>query len=301
MTDRTQEAPRAWKPLLLAGFGLLLVLLSAGLFAAVPGALVDERAYAAATACPTGTRSDSCTTTVPAIVAGTEHEPGFREAPDKHWLLLTERGSDTVRRVLMSGPEPVFDAVRAGDKVTLTYWRGEIRIVRSGAAAQETWGSPTDDWRNFVAFGLLALPFGLGVLWTGWWYRYRYPSAAHVGAWQLAVGLVAGAALGCVGFVGGLAGGGVRDAFLITAVGIPPVACLAAVCAWWLLRRATRAADTSDIVPVPPRGNGACARPYAETSPTAWTASTTWWWGTGVRRPHRTPTGTLPAGHFRRR
>jgi hypothetical protein len=41
---------------------------------------------------------------------------------------------------------------------------------------------------------------------------------------------------------------------VITAVGIPPVAGLAAVCAWWLLRRATRAADTSGIVPVPPTG-----------------------------------------------
>ncbi|MFI0780088.1 hypothetical protein [Streptomyces sp. NPDC021212] len=249
MADRLSRARRTREWLPATVVGLLCVLLSAGLFATVPGALADARAYAAAPACAGGTRPDACTVTVPATVEGTEGEPRGKSV--RHWLLVTERGSDTERRVRMAGSRPVYDAVRTGDEVTLTYWRGEIRTVRFGAAAQETHASPADDWRLPTAFGLLALPFGLAMLLTGWAYRHRRPSAARTVPWVSTVGLVAGALLSCVGSLGGMLGGSVRDAFMITAAGIPPAVGLAALYAWWSRRRAVRAADTSDIVALP--------------------------------------------------
>lgn len=249
MTDRGPRARRAGAWLLPAGFGLLCVLLSAGLFATVPGALADKRAYADAPACPGGTRSDSCTVTVPATVEGTEDQPSGKSV--HYWLLVTERGSDAVRRVRMTGRQPVYGAVRVGDEVTLTYWRGEIRNVRFGAAAQETHASPADDWRLPTAFALLALPFGLVMLLIGVGHRNRSPFMARTASWPLTVALVASVLLGCAGFLGGMVGGGVRDAFVITATGIPPAVGLAALYASWLRRRTARAADTSDIVALP--------------------------------------------------
>lgn len=248
MADRVPRARRAREWLLPMGFGLLCLLVSAGLFATVPGALADQHAYAAAPACPGGTRSDSCTVTVPATVKDTEDQPSGKSV--HYWLLVTERGSDAVRRVRMSGSEPVYDAVRAGDEVTLTYWRGEIRTVRFGAAAQETHASPADDWRRPMAFGFLALPFGIVMLLSGWMHRYR-PFPAHAAPWPFTMGLAAAAFLGCAGFLGGMLGGGVRDALVITAGGIPPAVGLGALYARWLGRRAARAADTSDIVALP--------------------------------------------------
>ncbi|UUU25727.1 hypothetical protein [Streptomyces sp. DSM 40750] len=252
MTDRTRRAPHARKSLLMTGFGLLLVLLSAVLFATAPGVRADQLAYAAATACPAGTQSDSCTTTGPATVVSKKEEQ--RRTSHMYWLLLTEKGSHSTQRVEMTGPEPVYNAVRAGDEVTLTYWRGEIRAVTFGAAAQQTVGSSTDDWRFFLGSGLFVLLFGLGALWAGWWHRYRYPTATQADAWHLTVGPVAGAALGLLGFLAAGTSGGAGDVSLIMAVGLPPVLMLAVLYTVVRLRRTRRATDPSGVVPVPPTG-----------------------------------------------
>ncbi|WP_030680829.1 hypothetical protein [Streptomyces sp. NRRL B-1347] len=233
-------------------FALLFLLVPAGFLAAVPGALARGDAYASAPACAPGARSDSCTTTVSATVVGTEDEARGRKVD--HWLRVTERGGDgRVRRVHMAGAE-LHDAVRAGDRVSLTYWRGEIRTVRFGTAAEETDASPADDWRLPLGIGLLVLPIGLGALGTVWWWRTRYATAAHANAWQLGVGVVAGALLGCAGFVASQACPSVPGALLVTAAGVPPVAALTGLIAWLTRRKERRAVDTSDIVPVPPAG-----------------------------------------------
>lgn len=250
MKDRRTGASRGWTSLRPAGLGVFIVLVAAGLFATVPGTLADIRAYATAPACPGGTQADSCTTAVPATVKATQDVPHGKSV--RYWLLFTERGADTTRRVRMSGTAPVYDTVRAGDGVTMTYWRHEIRSVTFHGATQDTWASPVDSWRLPVVLGLFLLPFGLGVLGSGLWYRSRYRSAAHLSPWQLSVGLVAGGALGCAGALAGAVGDGVGDAFALTAVGVPPAAGLAVLHAWWLARRAGRADDTSGIVPVPP-------------------------------------------------
>ncbi|MEU7056293.1 hypothetical protein [Streptomyces sp. NPDC046197] len=253
MKDRTQSEPRTWSALLPAAIGLLLLLLSAVLFAVVPGALADKDAYAAAPACPArtaGTGSHSCTTTVPATVAGKDDEPHGKSV--QYWLLARERGAHTVLRIRMTGDRPVYDAVRAGDGVTLTYWRGEIRAVGFGAANQKTYASPDDDWRLPTAIGLMALPLGLGFFSTGCWYRRSGSRPRRIAPWGIALWQVSGMLLSCVGFIAGITADGVGQAFLITAAGIPPSVGLAGLYVWWIRRRVRRAADTSDIVPVLP-------------------------------------------------
>ncbi|MGY3203535.1 hypothetical protein [Streptomyces sp. TE5632] len=221
-------------------FGLLLVLLSVGLFAAVPGALAKQHEYASAPACPDGTRSDSCTTAVPATVTRTDDEPQGRSV--RHWVLVTEQGSGMVRRIRMAGNKPVFDAVRAGDSVTLTYWRDAVRTVRFGTASQETHASPSEDWRLPTAFGLLALPFGLGLLLAGLW--LRFPSARRPAPSWPGMGIVAGAFLSCVGFPVAMLSGGLGQTLLFTALGFPPVALLAALYVRRMRRRTTEPVPT---------------------------------------------------------
>ncbi|WP_199816420.1 hypothetical protein [Streptomyces sp. NRRL S-1448] len=230
------------------------------MFATVPGELATRDAYAAAPPCPAGSRSDVCTTTVPATVKGKEDEPSGKTV--HHWLLVTERGTDTDRRVLpvrparrvrMAGSEPVYDAVRAGDEVKLTYWRGEIRTVRFRTAAQETWESPEGNWRFPLGAGLFLLPFALMVWWLVWWHRCRYTSTTHPRLWQLTVATVTGTVVSCVGIFASMVGRDVPDAVLITAAAVLPAAGLGALCAWGQQRRTHRAAATvSSIVPVPP-------------------------------------------------
>lgn len=252
MAERKRGALRAPEARLPIAVGLLLVLASAVLLAMVPRALADARAYAAAPACPAGTRSDSCTTPVRATVEGTEDEAVGKG--HWYWLLVTERGSDEEQSVRMAGKGPVYDSVRAGDRVLLDYWRGEIRAVSFGDATQETHASPSSAWRLPTGLGLLTLPLGSCLLAIGLWCRYRYRARKRVAPWQITVPIVAGALLSTLGGLTGLAGGGVREAFTVTAAGVPPALGLAALVAWWVARREDRAADTGDIVPVPPEG-----------------------------------------------
>lgn len=256
-TSGGPRTPERWRLLAPACVGLLCVLAGAVLFALVPGAVHDVDAYAAAPACRAGQpRSASCTTAVPATVRATEDVSTGRGV--RYWLTAAERdaapGADAVHRIHMIGSEPVYSAVRSGDEVTLVYWRGEIRTVRFGAATQETKASPSEDWRFPVAFGLLLVPFGLVLLHAAWWYRYRYPSATHMAPMRFMVWFLTFTLVALVGFTGGMVGSGIGNAFTVTACAVPPSFALAALCAWRLQRRATRAADTSDIVPVAVKG-----------------------------------------------
>lgn len=66
--------------------GLLLVLVSGVLFALVPLAERDNRAYAAAPDCPVGTRSDTCRAAVVATVTDTKTD--FSGKAHKYFLTL---------------------------------------------------------------------------------------------------------------------------------------------------------------------------------------------------------------------
>ncbi|MEV0224180.1 hypothetical protein [Streptomyces sp. NPDC050704] len=221
-------------------FGLLLVLLSAGLFAALLGALADEREYTSAPACPDGTRSGAtrsgaCTTDVRATVTSTYDEAHGKSS--WYWITVTEQGSDTERRVRMAGKRPVFNTVPTGGAVTLTYWKGEVRTVRFDTATQETYESPAEGWRLPTAFGLLTLPFGLGMLLCG--LRFRYAATTPPAHSWAVMGIVAGGCLSAIGFPVAMLSPGLPETLLITAAGIPPIALLVALCAWRMRRRTT--------------------------------------------------------------
>ncbi|WNI25007.1 hypothetical protein [Streptomyces sp. ITFR-16] len=258
--DERPETPpglERWKTLVPLCVGLLCVLVAAGLLALVPGTVAEREAYAAAPVCAAGEpRSGDCTTTLPATVEAKEDVRSGKSI--HHELTLAEREGpgNRTHRLRMIGSAPVYDTVRTGDEVTFTYWRGEILTVRFGDAAQETERSPADDWRVPVAAGLLLLPFGLILLWAVWWYRYRYRSSAapaRTAHWTFALWPVAGSVMACAGCVAGLEAASITQAFVVTAAALPPALGLGALCGWWTQRRSARAADTSDIVPVPVR------------------------------------------------
>ncbi|MGW0466766.1 hypothetical protein ACWDX6_16030 [Streptomyces sp. NPDC003027] len=258
--DERRRSPDPTRFLVGAALGVLLLGLSAWQFTAVPDRLADEDAYAAAPACPDGTTwSDPCTTTVQATVRGTREEA--RGKGRRHFLILTEAGSDTARHVRMGGaPGPVLASVRPGDVVTTTYWRGEIRRVGIGGAVEETHASPLDDWRSTLGIGLAALPVGLLFLWLSLWAGPRLPRRrpAEPGGhhpWALPTTLcLAAVLLGGVGFLAAGIGDDVPGALLMMACGAPPALALGGVCVLPLRRRLRRAEDTSDVVPVGPDG-----------------------------------------------
>ncbi|MEG3626535.1 hypothetical protein [Streptomyces poriticola] len=247
------KKPAPWQTALPAIFGVLVMAVSAWLFATVPGHRAEGRAYLAAPACPAGARADDCRQVVPATVESVEREVRGKGA--RYWLHVTEGGAEDaagVQRLRMREPGPVVDSVRPGDAVTLTHWRGEVRAVTFDGITEDTRANPLDDWRMPLGIGLALLTVGLVLVWAGWYYRFRRPTAPK-GRRALLPGAVmlAGMLVGTVGFFAGLAGDGVPGALLITACGIPPSAAVGALCMWLVWRRLRRAADTRDVVPVP--------------------------------------------------
>ncbi|WP_194117725.1 hypothetical protein [Streptomyces hoynatensis] len=235
-----------------AGLGLLLLLAAAWAFALLPGRLADRDAYASAAPCPAAAPSAECLGTSPATVAGTEDDPHGKSV--RYWLLFTEPGTDTVRRVRMTGDNVVYDAVRPGDEVTLTRWRGEVRAVRFGEAVQETAAAPSDDWRLPLGIGLGLLPFGLLVCGlAGWsWYRRRHGPPGPADARWVTVGSAAGAVESCVGVPAGMGSADVGQACVVMAAAVPFAVAVGLAAGWWLRRRTRAAADVGGLVPVTP-------------------------------------------------
>ncbi|MEV5613746.1 hypothetical protein [Streptomyces sp. NPDC052225] len=228
-----------------ARWGLLFLALGAVLFALVLPAEADNRAYETAPPCPA---ARPCTTTVPATVTGKETESGRKSS--RYYLRLTDRGTDTAHRVRLAGRTPVYAAVGVGDRVRVTYWKGEPRAVTSGSATQRMWRFPFTDGRLPGAFAVLALGTGLGVLWAAWWQRRRAAPEGY--PWQIAAGLVAGIGTGCVGLAVTLMGDDVWQASRFTALAAVPVVLASVLLCWGIARRTARAARR--VVPVPPTG-----------------------------------------------
>ncbi|MCZ0991980.1 hypothetical protein O1L44_00875 [Streptomyces noursei] len=135
---------------------------------------------------------------------------------------------------------------------------------------------------------------------AGRWRRRHLSTAAHAAPWQLAAALVVLLVLGVLGATASFLADAVRDAFLFVAGAAVPVALLAVLFARWMAGRMRRAADTSDIVPVPPTGRRCVRASVYGTCPTVSPASTTWWWG---RAPggHPDPDGRVARRTLRRR
>ncbi len=250
--------PRTWQWAVPVALGLILVLLSARLFATVPVRQAEQRAYTTASACPAGTadtRADDCTTRVPAAVERKEHR-ATPKGGGKNWLHLVERGANDGRRVRMDDVGgPVYESVAPGDRVTVTYWRGEIRSVQAGDLSEATRATPVDGWRTPLGAALALLPVALMLLHTGWFYRYRYDPAVlrHRYMWGVSTAFLAAVLLGAWAFLASGIGDGVPGVLLAAAVGAPPCAALGFF-TWTVWRRLLKANDTSDIVPRVPAG-----------------------------------------------
>lgn len=152
----------------------------------------------------------------------------------------------------MAGTEPVYQAARAGDEVTLTYWQGKIRTVRLGTASQATHEAPSEGWRLPVAFGFLAFGLGLVGLITGLLppLENRDRSSASPGVpWKTVTGISASASLMCVGFTAAMMADDLWDTLLFTAVGFLTVVPLTALFTRREARRANRATGTGPVVP----------------------------------------------------
>ncbi|MGC5006126.1 hypothetical protein [Streptomyces sp. DT203] len=221
-------------------FGLLLVLVSGVLFALVPLAERDNRAYAAAPDCPVGTRSDTCRAAVVATV--TDKKTDFSGKTHKYFLTLryTDRPEGVEHRVRMDGSLQVYDSVRHGDRVTGIYWNDELRAIRFGSLTQETYRSPVHDGRLPGAFAVAALASGLGLLSYWWWLRYRPAPNGATQTWEPIAGLVAGLVLALGGFPIVLMGsddGGGGTSFKVMAWATVPILLLSVLWSWWPVRR----------------------------------------------------------------
>ncbi|MER5947276.1 hypothetical protein ABT127_14515 [Streptomyces sp. NPDC001904] len=238
----------------LAYLSVILVLVSAVLFAVVPFAEAGNRAYDAAENCPAGVRRGGCRAEIKAILIGREDEPSGRSF---HYFLSFLRVADdpepVPHRVRMLDDRSVYEAARVGDRVTVTYWKGEVRQIRLGPLTQQVWRSPADDGRLPGAFALLLLSLGLGLLWACG--SLRFLTGARVRAWLPAAGPLAGAVVGVTGLVLCLAGGalGRQDVWFVAricALAVLPSILLSTALCWGIVARMRRAARR--VVPVRP-------------------------------------------------
>lgn len=220
--------------------GLLLVLVSGVLFALVPLAERDNRAYAAAPDCPVGTRSDTCRAAVVATVV--DKKTDFSGKTHKYFVTLryADRPEGAEHRVRMDGLLQVYDSVRRGDRVTGIYWNGELRAIRFGSLTQETYQSPVHDGRLPGAFAVAALASGLGLLSYWWWLRYRPTPKGATQPWEPIAGLVAGLVLALGGSTMVLMGsddGHGGTSLKLMAWATVPIMLLFVLYSWWPVRR----------------------------------------------------------------
>ncbi|MEU3133316.1 hypothetical protein AB0935_10400 [Streptomyces sp. NPDC007027] len=145
--ENTETAPglrRVTRPALVIGPSLALV--SAWLLlVATPAAHDEERAFAAAEACPASADATAvdCLRTVKAVIDRTEKETGKTAL---YWLYLTESDGRSTRTGLNGTPQQ-SPVARPGASVEVTYWRGEIRSVDFGSARRPTNADPRGDYR----------------------------------------------------------------------------------------------------------------------------------------------------------
>jgi hypothetical protein len=234
-----------------ARVGAGLTVLGIALFALVAPAESENRAYEAARTCPAGTRSDTCRVVAEATVRDKEADTGGKSTKD--YLVLRDRASGAEHRVRMRSGSAVFDAARLGDRVTVTYWKGQAREVRLGRLSSTVRLSPLHDGRLPAAFAVVTLPVGLGLLWLARSLRRRPDAPGDAMHWSSPVGLMAALFVAGAGFtVVFVAAGDVRSGLEFSAWSVVVAVPLSMLLCWWSVRRVRRAA--SRLTPAKPKG-----------------------------------------------
>ncbi|WP_162929159.1 hypothetical protein [Streptomyces sp. YIM 130001] len=200
-------------------------------------------------------RSRSCVTKVAARVERMEQRGRF----SKRSLHVSELRSGAIPggagggghvEVRLLDSDPLYNDVLLGDRVTLSYWKGEVRTVRHGALTQETEDSPANTWRVPVGIGFLATPFGLIMLLMSWSYRNHHPNELSTApSWPFA-GVLTLLGSGVVGSFVSRDADHVQQVFLAAGIAAAVCAVLSLPLAWTMAWMQRRAADTSDVVPV---------------------------------------------------
>jgi hypothetical protein len=196
----------------------VLLLVAAGVAAwSVSGAVAHERAWRTAAPCVVGSTSDDCLRTVPAVIERTDP----RGPKQQSWIYFAD-GRPMTREGVSS---EAAEAFRAGDRVELTVWRGEVmkvagthyvwheHVITGGSVAAFAAGLVLAAgypgaqvllrlrWRRQPEDEVLpsVLPFTGALLGTGVWLLplcYRYPTGLTDSA--PAIGWVAAGSLASV-------------------------------------------------------------------------------------------------------
>ncbi|MFI1800068.1 hypothetical protein ACH427_22320 [Streptomyces sp. NPDC020379] len=215
-----------------AGLGLAVVAAFL-LGVTVPGKRADAWAFATAPACLPDEPSTECRKTVPATVEKTETTTDG--GTEHHWLTLTgpDRGS---HRVDMSRSASVFGAVRRGDRVAMTSWRGKVRYVDFRGMRQDATDRPKEAYRLPLGTGLALLPLSAMFLWFARGLARRAAGAPARTLWQISVAIASGICLALIAFFAPLATDTVSTALLLSAVAAFPVV----IAGLWLIRQQRR-------------------------------------------------------------
>ncbi|MFJ9039222.1 hypothetical protein ACIRF8_21825 [Streptomyces sp. NPDC102406] len=239
---------------LLGRSGLACVLIGLVLFALVPFAEADNRAYGAAPVCEAGTRAGDCRVVLPATVVDKKTTTSGKST--KYYLYVVATGGSpgaagNEHRVRLPGERPVFDRVHVGSRVTAVYWKDRVREIRAASGTQKAVLSPVHDGRLPGALALATLPVGLGLLRLRWWVRDRPAPKGAALSWKPVAGLVAGVLVAASSPVIMLlavddVGSGLRFAAGAAVVAVP----LSALLGLWATRRVRR--GVARIVPARP-------------------------------------------------
>ncbi|MFF0567994.1 hypothetical protein ACFYT7_10080 [Streptomyces sp. NPDC004041] len=247
--ENTETAPglrRVTRPALV--IGPLLALVSAWLLlVATPAAHDEERAFAAAEACPAsaGATAVDCLRTVKAVIDRTEKETGKTAL---YWLYLTESDGTSTRTGLNGTPQQ-SPVARPGARVEVTYWRGEIRSVDFGSARRPTNADPRGDYRAPLSAGL-GLGFYGAMFLAGAAATVR--SARHsprVYTWRTRLAVIGGLLLTGLGAVAPWPTDEISGALRLTAVGSLVILAGCALAVPFLRRRARHDDDTITLKP----------------------------------------------------
>ncbi|WP_105970051.1 hypothetical protein [Streptomyces geranii] len=218
------------------------------------GALDEERAFRDAVACASdgkgavGRESD-CLWTLGARIDRTEAER--RRKTSSYWMYLTEADGSSSRTRLPGSASERPDT-RAGDRVEVTYWRGQIRYVDFGSARGYTTADPRGDYRVFLTWGFVAGFQGLTYLWCWYWYAARlFRVSVRAYPWQFGVPLIGGFGLTAVGAAAPWPTDSPWAALGLVGLCTPAVLAVCGVIALFLWRR-QRGDDTVTVTPSVP-------------------------------------------------